>query len=310
MASAKKKILLSVCCLLIAGMALFWWASGQLFAPRSTIIGAAPLDLHARPVSFSAASGDPVHGWWIEGARDMPSILLLHGIRSDRRAMLGRARLLASHGYSVLLFDLRAHGESAGDAITFGWLESESATAAQQWLRSQRPRQRIGAIGVSLGGAAILLGPLPSDFDAVVLEAVYSDVHNALRNRLDIRLGALAPAVAPLLEMQIAPRLGISVEQLSPIDRIDRLDAPLLLIAGGRDRHTRPDEARAMYARARAPKHFWLLPEAAHQDFLAHSPDQYEHQVIGFLDHYLRDQVPSVSRSHHAENQMIPTPVP
>src|SRR5437773_1208369 len=94
------------------------------------------------------------------------------------------------------------------------------------------------AIAGSLGGAAVLLSPQPSGFDAVVLEAVYPRVARAIENRIRIRLGPLAPALTPLLLVQLQPRLHISPRDLEPIRSIDRLGSPVLVVAGSRDRHT------------------------------------------------------------------------
>ena len=87
--------------------------------------------------------------------------MLLHGVRGNRLAMLRRARLLHAEGFSVLLFDFQAHGESAGRRITFGRLEGLDAAAAVAFLLQRLPNERIGAIGSSLGGASALLCPAP-----------------------------------------------------------------------------------------------------------------------------------------------------
>ena len=266
-----------------------WWLGSTLVAPRPAVVGPPPTDLHAREVRIAVPQAPPVAGWWIAGKPGRASVLLLHGIRSDRRAMLGRARLLSQHGYAVLLVDLPAHGESPGDAITLGWREAAAVTAARDWMQRERPGEKRAVIGVSLGGASVLLGPQPSGFDAVVLEAVYSDARQAIRNRIAMRLGDTAATLSPLLAMQAGLRLGIPVRELAPIDRIAGLGAPVLVVAGGQDRHTLPAESRAMYDRARASKSFWLLPDAAHVDFLAHDPDGYADHVIGFLDRQLDD---------------------
>ena len=271
----------------LAGLGFSYWMGGQLVAPQPVLIGSAPDDLRAEAVVIPGQAGS-IHGWWISGDADKASVLLLHGIRANRIAMLGRARLLARHGYSVLLIDLQAHGESPGEAITLGLRESAGVQLAREWIRRKRPGKAIGAIGVSLGGASILLGPPPSGFDAVVLEAVYPDARQALRNRMAMRLGAVAgPLLGKLLEVQVKPRLGILLEQLRPIDHIAAIGAPVLVIAGGKDRHTTPAESAALLARARDPKEYWLLPEAAHQDFLGADPVGYERRVLGFFDRYL-----------------------
>ncbi len=260
---------------------------GQLIAPQPAAIAAPPDDFPARAVSLPLVGGEIVKGWWLPGAAQAPSVLLLHGVRANRLAMLSRARLLAANGYSVLLIDLPAHGESTGRAITLGVNESRGVIAARDWLRVQQPSAKIGVIGVSLGGASVLLGPQPCGFDAVVLEAVYPDIHHAILDRLRIRIGPLAPLAAPLLEWQLHPRLGIDPSRLRPIDHIAELGAPMLLIAGGRDQHTRPEESQAMFDRALPPKALWVLPNAAHVDFERYDQIGYRAHVLDFLQNNL-----------------------
>lgn len=266
-----------------------WIVGSELIAPINTQALDPPEGLKVEAVVIPTINKDYISAWWIQGSKGRPSILLAHGIRGNRIAMVDRARFLAKKGYSVLLIDLQAHGESPGDAITFGWRESDGITAARNWIRQRNPGRRIGAIGVSLGGAAILLGKMPSGFDAVVLEAVYSNIHNALVNRLSMRLGSLAQFLAPLLEIQIYPRVGIKPEMLNPIGHIAKLSAPLLILAGGRDLHTQLEESEAIYNTAVQPKLLWVLPNAKHEDFYKHDPRQYETKILGFFETFLNE---------------------
>src|SRR5207249_9377720 len=104
-------------------------------------------------------SSDLIAGWWLDQGGDSPVVLLLHSIRADRSSMLSRAKLLLGHGFSVLLIDLQGHGETPGAAITLGSRESADVRAALGWLKRTEPLRRVGVIGCSLGGAAVLLGP-------------------------------------------------------------------------------------------------------------------------------------------------------
>jgi alpha/beta superfamily hydrolase len=87
--------------------------------------------------------------------------------------MVGRARFLHRAGYSVLLIDFEATGETKGDHITFGWKESRDALAATNFIRQIDPTTRVAIIGSSLGGVAALLATPPLKVDALVLEEVY-----------------------------------------------------------------------------------------------------------------------------------------
>ena len=84
-----------------------------------------------------------------------------------------QARMLARHGYGVLLFDRRGEGESEGDPNVFGWGGERDLLAAAAYLRS-RPdidSSRIGAIGLSVGGEMLIHAAAHSDaFKAIVTE--------------------------------------------------------------------------------------------------------------------------------------------
>jgi fermentation-respiration switch protein FrsA (DUF1100 family) len=202
--------------------------------------------------------------------------------------MVGRARFLHAAGYAVLLFDAQAHGESPGERITFGHLESRDATAAVDFFRARVPGEKVAYLGVSQGGAAALLAAPPLAVDALIVEAVYPTLRDAVRNRIAIRLGPLAPIMSPLLLGQVQFRLGVSADAIAPIAGIRHIRAPLLLVAGEQDRHTPIEESRQLFAAAPEPKSFWVVAGAAHQDFHAFARVEYERRVLDFLAHALR----------------------
>lgn len=202
--------------------------------------------------------------------------------------MLGRARFLHDAGYSVFLIDFQGHGESPGKEITFGYRESGDAAAAVQYVRRRYPGERVGVVGVSLGGAASLVGDAVLDVDAMVLEAVYSTLKRAVENRIAIAIGDFGRFLAPLLLWQVKPRLGFDPGELSPVNRISRIRSPVLIIAGGRDARTTLAESRALFRNAPEPKTLWVIEQARHQDFHRFATEQYERKVLAFLDRYMR----------------------
>lgn len=258
-----------------------WMVGSELIEPANHPV-TLPADFEARRVSIPG-DGHAVAGWWVDEGQGSPVALLVHGIRADRLSMVTRAQLLTRHGFSVLLIDLQAHGETPGEEITLGYRESADVVAAREWIRRTAPGRRVGVIGVSLGGASVLLAPQPMGFDAVVLEAVFPRLGVAVENRIRIRLGALAPVLTPLLLLQLEPRLHVSASELEPIRSIGQLAAPVLVVAGSRDEHTTLPESRELFAAAKEPKAFWVVEGAKHQDFLRYDPKGYEDHVVGFL---------------------------
>jgi fermentation-respiration switch protein FrsA (DUF1100 family) len=292
----KRAIVIGVLMIALLIFICIWVAGGLLTAPASQPIGELPNDLPGESVQFSSGSGSTIHGWFIPGQNQGGAVVLMHGVRGNRTSMLERARFLSHAGYAVLLFDFQAHGESPGKQITFGYLESRDARAAVSFLRTRAPGERIGVIGVSMGGAAALLATPPLEADALVLEMVYPTIDQAIEDRLAIRLGKLGRAIAPVLRWQIKPRLGISTADLRPIDKVTSVHVPKLFIAGEKDQHTRIEESRAIFAAAAEPKDLWVVAGAKHEDLLGFAGNEYERRVLLFFDRYLRSSQTQVTK--------------
>ena len=257
---------------------------GWLLAhPVQTRIGNPPADLDAEPVTFASDSGATVHGWWCAIQNAGGAVVLLPGIRANRLSMVDRARFLRRAGYSVLLIDFQATGETQGDHITFGWRESRDALAAVNFIRQIDPASRVAIIGSSLGGVAALLATPPLKIDALVLEEVYPTIEVATRNRMENYVGAFGQILTPLLLKQLQWRLGVSPSKLHPIDHIANVECPVFIIGGEKDRNTRPSDTRMLVERARARKQVWLVPDAGHVDLHRAARQEYEARVLAFL---------------------------
>ena len=103
-------------------------------------------------VSLKTADGLTLQGWYLPGENGA-AIILMHGLGGNRISLLGVAESLVEAGYSALIFDLRAHGESEGEFVPYGGPEAEDVKTAVSYLQT-RPEvdpERIGSLGWSLG---------------------------------------------------------------------------------------------------------------------------------------------------------------
>jgi alpha-beta hydrolase superfamily lysophospholipase len=278
------KRLVAACGILILLTIICAISVGWLLAhPVQTTIGNPPADLKAEPVTFASDSGATVHGWWCPIQNAKGAVLLLPGIRANRLSMVERARFLRSAGYSVLLIDFQATGETTGDHITFGWKESRDVLAAIDFVRQADPTAPVAIIGSSLGGVATLLATPPLKIDALVLEEVYPTIEIATRNRVENYLGMFGRTLTPLLLNQLQWRLGVSASQLRPVDHIENVECPVFIISGVNDRNTRPTDTHMLVERAKKPKQVWFVPNAGHVDLHRAARQEYETRVLAFL---------------------------
>ncbi|MEO6279531.1 alpha/beta fold hydrolase [Roseateles sp.] len=279
-------IVLSMLALALAGLSL---AAGEwLTRPVRTAIGAPPAGLHAEAVSLPYGEGQHLAGWFLPGRAGEGAVLMLHGVRGNRLQMLERARWLQREGMASLIVDLPSHGESSGERISFGRHEARGVEAALAWLRARLPGEKVGAIGVSLGGASLLFAQRQPELDALVLESVYPSIVDAVQDRLAMRLGAAGVWVAPLLLVQLPLRLGLSTDDLRPVEAIASVRAPLLVASGTEDLHTRWPETERLFAAANEPKTLWPVSGAAHVDLHAFDAAAYEEKLGPWLKAHLR----------------------
>ena len=101
-------------------------------AARATV-PTADLGAPYENVEFRTADGLLLKGWYIR-SRNGAAVISFPGRASSQK----RAKLLARHGYGVLLFDRRGEGESEGDPNTFGWQGERDIHAAVAFLQRQK----------------------------------------------------------------------------------------------------------------------------------------------------------------------------
>lgn len=284
-----RRTILAVAAALLLAAGVLLGAGEILTRPATRIVGEAPMDLRADSVRLPVSSIESVAGWFVMG-QGRGAVLLLHGVRADRTQMLGRARLLQAAGYSVLLIDLPAHGESSGERVTFGAREGAGVSAALRYLQERLPEERVGVLGVSLGAASLVLSRPSPPPSAVILESMYPSITEAVANRLVMRLGSIGHLVAPLLLWQLPMLSGITAEQLRPLAAISELRTPLLIAAGTDDRHTTWLETERIFSAANEPKELWAVRGAAHVDLHSYDPATYKARILTFFAKHLRNE--------------------
>jgi pimeloyl-ACP methyl ester carboxylesterase len=234
-------------------------------------------------VRIASPSGAEIAGWFLPGVAGRGAVLLLHGITDNRLRMVPRLRFLNAAGFAVLAIDFQAHGMSGGRRITLGALESHDAAAAVAYLRARLPNEKVGAVAISLGGAAALVGDNPLDVDALALESVYPDIRRATVNRFAFFLGRRGEPLADKVIAYGRVALGVDPDRLQPVERIGLVQAPVFVLAGDRDPWTPIGETRELFERAAAPKLLWEVPGAGHVDLYEYAPQEYRERVLAFL---------------------------
>ena len=237
-------------------------------------------------VEFTTSDGLRLKGWYI-ASKNGAAVIAVPGRSGPRK----QARMLAEHGYGVLLFDRRGEGESDGDPNVFGWQGERDLHAAVAFLQD-RPEvdpERIGGIGLSVGGEMLIEAAAESDaLKAIVSEggsgrSVRDDLANTESRSEEFAAvipGALSLAVSVFTNNLPPADLKSLVPQIAPrsVFFIYALDGQ-----GGSEKV--PNEG--FYAEAGEPKAIWEVPEGGHVGGIDARPAEYERRVIDFFDRTL-----------------------
>jgi uncharacterized protein len=270
---------------IVLGLLILSWLLGSLLV-RSMSTTVSPSPPPAQELTIVTVDGLALEATYWPGKRiDAPGVLLLHGNGASRMQTAENGAWLATHGYAALAIDFRGNGASPPSVHSFGWIESRDARAAFQWLRRAQHGARIGVIGISMGGAAALLGndgPLPAD--ALVLQAVYSDIRHTIRNRMASMMTRVpAACLEPLFSYQSRLRFGVWPSRLSPLAALSRFQGPVLVLGGASDPFTPPDETRRLYEAVTGARELWIVPGETHEGISDLRSAEYRARLLSFF---------------------------
>jgi uncharacterized protein len=279
-----RRTLLAVAALVVGFEVVAAMAFAYVFTHAARpVVPEAALGTPYEEVTFTTSDGLELAGWYIP-SRNGAAVIAFPG----RKGPQPHARMLARHGYGVLLFDRRGEGESEGDPNTLGWAGDRDLQAAVAFLHS-RPdvdRDRIGGLGLSVGGEMLLQSAAESN----ALKAVVSEGAGTRSIREHVHVSGMArwillpqwsvitAATAVLSNHAPPPALNELVGRIAP--------RPVFLIytPHGQGAETLNP---TFHAAAGEPKTIWEIPEASHTGGLDARPEEYERRVIAFFDEAL-----------------------
>jgi pimeloyl-ACP methyl ester carboxylesterase len=276
-------------------LASAWIASGQFIRRRRPDPPVNPMayGLEAERVRFSSRDGVTLGGCWIPTKRRRGTVILLSGQGGSFDSDLIHAPALVRHGYDVLLFDFRGHGQSQGEYVSWGCYEWLDLLGALDFLEDRGIKQ-VGLLGFSMGAAVAIRGASQTEaVTAIISDSCYVDLVKAISGWAATYGigGKVIELFAHLVLKMVNWRLGCRVEEASPIRWIGQLSPrPILFIHGERDPFVSQDDFLALWHAARAPKERWIVPGAGHREADKLYPAAYRQHVLRFFDRYLADR--------------------
>jgi fermentation-respiration switch protein FrsA (DUF1100 family) len=243
--------------------------------------------LPVEAVRVPTSGGLSLGAWFVPaGAPTTRAIALFHGHSAARSQLLRYARFLQPH-FNCLLVDFRGAGDSEGDFSSMGYFEADDVDAAVGWLQT-RGMTRVGAWGMSMGGAAVIRAAARNPAIAVVVtDGTFDRVRHVIAKRARDRGYPFPGLVARAIVAEAGRRLGVRLTP-DPVDLIGGLaPRPVLIVHGEGDATSEVANAHRLFRAAHEPKELLIVPEAAHTECWAAAPLAYERRVGGFFKRFL-----------------------
>lgn len=236
-----------------------------------------------RDVAFETTDGLRLKGWFVP-SENGATVIVFPGKKGTQK----HARMLTRHGYGVLVFDRRGEGESEGDPNALGWAFHRDLEGALRFLRGRADvdDERIGAIGLSVGGEALLEASAKTRGFA----AIVSDGAGARSVREDVV--HMRASKVPEIVSSAVMTAGVTIfaNQLPPpslVDLVPKIAPTAVFLIHATKGAAGEDNNPDYFDAAGAPKQIWKI-ETSHTHGLTDHPQEYERRVTAFFDRTLR----------------------
>jgi fermentation-respiration switch protein FrsA (DUF1100 family) len=182
-----------------------------------------------------------LQAWWLDTPGAEITLVYFHGARVNLTGSVYRLRGFREAGFHVLAIDYRGYGRSTA-RLPSEESVYEDAEAAWKWLDARVPdRSRRVLYGHSLGGpVAAEVALRGGGAAALILESAFTSL----------------PEMTPLG--------GLLSQRMDLLEKLRRLDLPVLVVHGANDTLVPPEMAQRIYDAARGPKRLLMVEGAAH----------------------------------------------
>ncbi len=225
-----------------------------------------PGDENLQDAHFKSKDGTKLHGWYLPHPNPRAIVLFSHGNAGNLTSRIHTLRSLNKrHGVSVMTYDYRGYGRSAGEPSENGILED--ARAARSWLAeaSRTPEKEIVLVGRSLGGAVSIDLASKDGARGLVVSSTFTSLPDVGAHHL------------PWL-----PTWLVMSQRLNSLAKIRNYPGPVLLSHGDSDQVIPYEHGQKLYEACPGPKQFITLAGGGHND-----PPSEQYEVA--LDQFFRN---------------------
>jgi pimeloyl-ACP methyl ester carboxylesterase len=220
------------------------------------------------------------------------TILVIHGIRSRSAWMLSTARGITEAGYRAVLVDLRGHGRSTGEYLTYGVQEAKDLSKVIDELAYRGLLVGpLGVFGISYGAtSSIQLAGFDSRVQAVVAVAPFSNMREEVPHYLRTAVPGGKLVSDETFQKAIdesGRRAGFDPDFPTALQAIQETEAPVLLMHGTDDWLVPRQHSEKLHAIAPDHTELILLPREGHCSIWFDIDGDVQRATRAWFDRYL-----------------------
>ena len=235
-----------------------------------------------------SADGLRLHATWFPQGECKKIVICFHGYTSQgMKDYLGLSGYYLKNGYSMLLVDERAHGESEGKYIGFGCLDRIDALKWINWvLRKCGEDVEILLHGTSMGGATVLMMSsleLPAQVKGIVSDCAFTSPKEVFSHVLKSMYHLPAFPVMNISNFLNKRFAGYGLDECNAAREVKKAKVPILFIHGSGDTFVPYSMCETMYENCASSKKKLIIEGAAHAECYYKDTDAYENALIEFI---------------------------
>lgn len=219
-------------------------------------------------------------------------IICVHGYQSSNlRQYKYLIRFFHELGYNILIPNNRAHGNSEGKYIGFGWLDRIDIINWIHYIKDyyNKPLQ-IVLHGISMGGATVLNvsgEKLPRDVKCIIEDCGYSSLYQQMKHVAKYHNKQFRPFLfsSALMSKLI---IGYSFFKVKPIKQIKKAYLPIMFIHGDKDDYVPTYMVYKLFKACPTKKELLIVKDAPHARAYITNHKLYEARVKTFLSQYIK----------------------
>ena len=187
-------------------------------------------------------------------------VICFHGYTSQGMSdYVGLSDYYRRQGFSMLLVDERAHGDSEGEYIGFGCLDRIDALMWIDWVLQQCGKEtQILLHGTSMGGATVLMSSglaLPEQVKGIISDCGFTS----------------------------AKEVGYGLGECNAAKEVQKAEVPILLIHGDADTFVPCSMCEKIYENCASDKKMLIVKGAAHAESYYKDMEAYENAMDDFI---------------------------